>query len=223
MKIFLSVIFVAYFAFSPGVLPAQVRQDAAASYNAGRDLESRGRMDEAEVYYREAVRICNEEIAQKRSNLDTYTVLTWTLSRQRRYAEVIRYGETGLKLGPDIRINETMGEAYFYLGNYEASLMQLQRYVNAMPQGGRSSVAYFFIGEIYRLEEKNYLADIAYTTAIHVEGGNVALWWYRLGSVREASGEYVLAIEAYERALRLSPGGYRQASEGIERSRRFRG
>jgi tetratricopeptide (TPR) repeat protein len=198
------------------------RPDALASYNTGRDLEARGRTDEAETYYREAVRICNDEISSGIANADTYTVLTWTLQRQRKYNEVISTGERALRQGNDLRVIETMGEAYFYLGNYDASRRQMERYVNALPQGGRASVAYFFIGEIFRLQGKNLSADIAYTTAIHIEGGTVALWWYRLGEVREASREYQAAIEAYEAALKVTPN-YRQASEGLQRSRRLAG
>jgi tetratricopeptide (TPR) repeat protein len=198
------------------------RPDALAAYNTGRDLEARGRSGEAETHYREAARICNEEISSGIANADTYAVLTWTLQRQRKYGEVITMGERALRLGNDLRIIETMGEAYFYLGNYAASLRQMQRYVNALPQSGRASVAYFFIGEIYRLQEKNLSADIAYTTALHIEGGGVALWWYRLGQVREAGRDYRAAIEAYEAALRITPG-YREAREGLERSRQAAG
>ena len=198
------------------------RQDAIAAYNAGRDLEGRGRTQEAETRYREAARICNEEISSGGANADTYAVLIWTLQRQRKYGEVISTGERALRLGNDFRVVETMGEAYFYLGNYAASLRQMQRYVNALPQGGRASVAYFFIGEIFRLQGKNLSADIAYTTALHVEGGEVALWWYRLGQVREAGKDYRAAVEAYEAALRITPG-YRQAQEGLERSRQMSG
>ncbi|MDR1470565.1 MAG: tetratricopeptide repeat protein [Spirochaetaceae bacterium] len=198
------------------------RADALAAYNTGRDLEARGRTQEAESSYRDAVRICNEEISSGIANADTYAVLTWTLQRQRKYGEVITMGERALRLGNDLRIVETMGEAHFYLGNYAASLYQMQRYVNALPQGGRASVAYFFIGEIFRLQGKNLSADIAYTTALHIEGGGVALWWYRLGQVREADKDYREAVKAYEAALRITPG-YRQAREGLERSRQVAG
>lgn len=177
-------------------------------------------MEEAAGYYNEAVRICLDEIAQNAANMDSYTVLTWTLQRQRKYAEVIIWGGRGLNVNSgDYRIIETMGEAYFYLNNFEDSLRYMQRYVNSVPQGDRSSVAYFFIGEIYRLERKFRHADIAYTTAVRLEPG-LALWWYRLGSVRESAGEYVPAAEAYERALRLNPN-YPEAAEGLQRSRRM--
>jgi tetratricopeptide (TPR) repeat protein len=194
-------------------------QDAEWNYRTGRDLEAQGRMDAAAPYYDEAVRICMEEISRNRATGDSYAVLTWTLRRQQKYADVITWGERGLRLyDSDYRIVETMGEAYFYLDNYDASLRFMQRYVNALPQGERASVAYFFIGEIYRLTRRYRLADIAYTTAIHLAPGT-ALWWYRLGTVREAVEDFAAAVDAYEQALKINPN-YREASEGRTRSQR---
>ena len=196
---------------------SSARPDALRSYRIGRDLEARDRAEEANRYYNEAIRICLDEINQNATNMDSYTVLTWTLQRQRRYAEVINWGERGLRInGSDYRIIETMGEAYFYLNRFDDSLRSMERYVNSMPQGERASVAYFFIGEIFRLQRKFFKADIAYTTACRLEPGS-ALWWYRLGSVRESVGDLSPAIEAYQRALRLNPD-YREAREGLERS-----
>jgi tetratricopeptide (TPR) repeat protein len=193
------------------------RPDALWNYRIGRDLEARGQTDEAARYYTDAVRICLDEINQNATNMDSYTVLTWTLQRQRRYAEVISWGDRGLRInGNDYRIIETMGEAYFYLDRFEDSLRFMQRYVNSAPQGERSSVAYFFIGEIFRLQQKFFKADIAYTTACRLDPGS-ALWWFRLGSVRESAGDLSPAAEAYQRALRLNPN-YREAREGLERS-----
>jgi tetratricopeptide (TPR) repeat protein len=196
-----------------------LRPDALQNYRIGRDLEGRNRMDEANIYYNEAIRICTEELSRNPSNMDSYTVLTWAMLRQRRYGEVVRWGEQGLRHNAnDFRIVETMGEAYFYLNDYARSLAFMQRYVNAMPRGERASTAYFFMGEIYRNQRKYLHADIAYTTALSLES-SMTLWWFRLGSVRESAGEFASAIEAYEKALALNPN-YRDASEGLERSRR---
>jgi tetratricopeptide (TPR) repeat protein len=193
------------------------RPDALRSYRIGRDLEARDQVEEANQYYNEAVRICFDEINQNSANMDSYTVLTWTLQRQRKYAEVISWGERGLRInGNDYRIIETMGEAYFYLNRFGDSLRSMQQYVNSVPQGERTSVAYFFIGEIFRLQRKFFKADIAYTTACRLDPGS-ALWWYRLGSVREYVGDLSQAVEAYQQALRLNPN-YREAREGLERS-----
>ena len=85
------------------------RPDALRSYRIGRDLEARNRMDEASWYYNDAVRICMDEISRNSANMDSYTVLTWALQRQRRYPEVISWGERGLNVNSnDYRIIETM-------------------------------------------------------------------------------------------------------------------
>jgi tetratricopeptide (TPR) repeat protein len=193
--------------------------DALQNYRIGRDLETRGRMEEANTYYNEAVRICTVETGRNNANMDSYTVLTWALLRQRKYREVISWGERALRFAVDYRVIETMGEAYFYVNDYERSLSSMQRYANAMPRGDRASTAYFFMGEIYRNQGKFFLADTAYTTAVALEG-RIVVWWFRLGSVRESAGEYASAMEAYEKALTLNPG-YKEASEALERTRRL--
>jgi tetratricopeptide (TPR) repeat protein len=190
--------------------------DAMQNYRMGRDLESRGSIQDAGVYYMEAVRICSDEISRKIATRDSYTILTWALQRQQKYPEVVSWGGQGLSLFPDeYRVMETLGEAYFYLNDFDNSLKFMQRYANAQPEGERIAVAYFFIGEIFRLQRKFRHADIAYTTAVRLEP-SLALWWYRLGAVREAAGDNAQAVEAYERALRINPS-YRQASDGLAR------
>jgi tetratricopeptide (TPR) repeat protein len=109
-----------------------------------------------------------------------------------------------------------MGEAYFYLDDYDSSLRSLQRYANALPRGSRASTAYFFIGEIYRLQGKFFKADMAYTTAVSQEP-SIALWWYRLGLAREAASDYAAAIEAFQRALAINPG-YSEAAGALSRT-----
>jgi tetratricopeptide (TPR) repeat protein len=189
---------------------------AMENYLRGRDLEALNRASEANTHYNEAVRQCLDEVSGNAASRNTYTVLTWTLQRQRRYSEVITWGERGLRLFPDeLRIVEIMGEAFFYMDDYGRSLTYMQRYTNALPQGDRVSVAFFFAGEIYRITQKYRHADIAYTTALRFEP-NLALWWYRLGSVREEIGDKTQAIDAYQQALRLNPN-YSEAKNGIAR------
>jgi len=190
--------------------------NALQNYRQGRDLEAQNRVSEANAHYNEAVRICLEEVSRNAATRNTYTVITWTLQRQRKYADVITWGERGLRIYSDeYRIVETMGEAFFYTGNYERSLFYMQRYTNALPEGERAATAFFFIGEIYRLAQKFHHADIAYTTALRIEPG-IALWWYRLATVREQIGDRRPAIEAYQQSLRLNPN-YSDAREGLAR------
>jgi tetratricopeptide (TPR) repeat protein len=208
-----SFVFVLFFV-SP--LVAQEKQDALKTYRQGRDMEARGRTVEANQLYETAVRICKEEISQNATNMDSYTVLTWTLLRQKKFAEVLEWGLKALKINQnDYRVIESLGEAYFYLEDYRESLKQMQRYVDSAPQGERVSVAYFFMGEIYRIQRKPKHADIAYTTAVQMEP-SLSLWWYRLGIARELGAEYASAVVAFERALKINPN-YKEAAEALER------
>ncbi|MFP3089529.1 tetratricopeptide repeat protein [Treponema sp. TIM-1] len=213
-------IFTCFSVFSQ-TAPAGMPQEALQNYRIGRDLEAESRMEEADRYYAEAVRICMDEISRNAATMDTYAALTWTLRRQRKFAEVISWGERALQINAnDYRIIETMGEAYFYLNDYPRSLNFMQRYVNFLPRGEQAPMAYFFIGEIFRLQGRFRHADIAYTTALQL-APHISLWWYRLGAVREAAGDYVPAIQAYEQALRINPN-YPEASQGLERVRSSR-
>ncbi|MDR0408788.1 MAG: tetratricopeptide repeat protein [Spirochaetaceae bacterium] len=212
------IILAILFAVSAQIAFSQVKPDAMESYRTGRELESQGRAAESNAKYQEAVNICLNEISTGAATMDTYAVLTWALQRQNKYAEVILRGNEALNIQRDYRVIETMGEAYFYLNDFAASLRCMQRYIANVPNGDRTSVAYFFIGEIYRFQKKYNYADIAYTTAVNLTP-HLALWWYRLGSAREAAGYREFARQAYERALRIDPG-YVQAGEGLERTRR---
>ena len=221
MKRFVSILLTALFACTVSSIPlfAQDKPDALKTYRQGRDFEAQGRNADATERYDMAVRICKDEIAQNATNMDSYAVLTWALLRQRKYRETIEWGLKGLKINlNDYRVIESLGEAYFYIDDYKESLRQMQKYVDSAPQGERVSVAYFFMGEIFRIQRKPKHADIAYTTAVKMEP-NIALWWYRLGMAREQGAEYASAAFAYERALTLSPS-YKEASEALDRVRK---
>jgi tetratricopeptide (TPR) repeat protein len=199
-------------------LPLFAQEDALESYRTGRNAEARGFAAESERNYNNAYRICMREIESNAATSDTYAVLTWTLQRQKKYGDVITWGQRGLALrADDWRIIETMGEAYFYLENYTSSMRFMQRYVNAMPQGASAATAFFFIGEIFRVQGKYRHADIAYTTALQLSP-DMPLWWYRLGLARENAGDTNEALAAYERSSRLDPS-YRLTTEALSRVR----
>jgi tetratricopeptide (TPR) repeat protein len=146
--------------------------------------------------------------------------MTWSLQRLKRYDDVISWAERGARLYPDdYRLNEIMGEAFFYKDDYEHSLSMMQSFVTGLPRNDRVSTAYFFMGEIFRIEGKFRRSDIAYSTAVYLEPG-IALWWYRLGIVRESLKDYAAAQEAFNRVLRLNPSS-KEATEALARIRQF--
>ena len=181
---------------------AQERPDALQKYRNGE--------------YSEAVKICLNELENMPRNLDSYTVLGWSLVRLGRYQEALDYGLAALKISRyDTRIIENIGEAHYYIGNNMEALKYFEEYVSLVESGGRVDVAYYYMGEIFiRLGEFNH-ADIALTTALY-HSPNVARWWSRLGYAREMAEDYKWALDAYDRALRLNPS-YAEAIRGKSR------
>lgn len=193
------------------------KPDALLLYRRGRDLEAVGRTQEADQLYNQSIEICKQELVANPRNLDSYTVMVWSLLRIDEYAQVVSYGQEALKINAnDYRIIEALGEAYFYLNNFSESLRMMEKYIDSMPTGERISIAYFFVGEIYRNQKKYNKADIAYTAATYHEK-NLPLWWFRMGQVREQAGDKAGANAAYQQALKLNPS-YREAQQGVSRT-----
>lgn len=198
------------------VQPSPVKLDALELYREGRDLESAQRYADAQKKYQKSAEVCREEIKENSRNIESYVVLGWSLIRLEQYSEAIKISNTALAISPkENRITETLAEAYFYLDNYTESLKLFEQYVNALPNGDRASTAYFFIGDIYRLKGKYEHADIAYSIAVRKSPG-IALWWYRLGMVREMAGKKEEAKIAYGKALEYRPI-YQEASDALRR------
>ena len=194
---------------------ALAQSAAQRYYQNGRDFDSRGRAQEARQAYSEAVAICRRDIAANPSNIESYVIYCRSLYSLDRYQEVIDAGRAALAIREDMRIVETMGEAWFYLDNYNESMRSMERYADSMPNGDRISTAYFFMAEIYRLTRRYHRAEIAYTAAVYYNPGHPH-WWYWLGRVREETGDRSGAATAYTRSLRIQPG-FRDAADRLRR------
>ena len=167
------------------------RPDALAMYHQGQ--------------YEKAVNVCLTELESSPRNMNSYTVLGWSLISLKRYQEALDYAMQGLKVSRyDHRVVEIAAEANFYLGNNIDSLKYFEEYTVLAPTGDRIGLAYYFMGEIFiRIGEYNH-ADIAFSTAVY-HRPNIARWWARLGYAREMAEDYVFAMDAYDQALKLNP------------------
>ncbi len=204
--------------FSPAPAPVPTRVDALELYRRGRNLESAGRMSEAQGLYREAVAACDRELAADPARMDAYAVKCWSLFRLDRFRDVVDTATAGLKVRYDPRLSEVMGEAYFHLGNNDLALKNLQRYIENVGEfGDRVSTAYFYMGEIYQRLKKFDHADIAYALALHRDP-SMSRWWFRYGQAVEALADYRRAADLYARALKLSPE-MKEASDALARVR----
>lgn len=182
---------------------ASQRADALDAYRAGR-LE-------------DAVTITLAEIAEQPSNLDAYSVLGWSLLDLGRFSEAIEYGTQALNVRrTDPRIIHIVAAARYATGDLSGALTLLQQYAALAPNGSVIDQVYYMMGEVHaRYGELNH-ADIAISTAVRLEASAPALWWQRLGEVREEAGWPAGARVAYTEALRRDPALV-AAREGLGR------
>lgn len=171
--------------------------------------------------YVEAIAVCQEEIRNDPSNIDSYVVLCWSLVRNKQYSEAEYWALQARQISRyDHRIVEILGEAKFYLGQNQEALALFQEYIALVGEnGGRVGEAYYFMGEIYiRLEQYNH-ADIAFSKSVRNEP-LYDYWWVRLGYAREMASNYKLSIIAYEQAIELNLG-QADALRGRDRVRMY--
>ena len=199
MKKSFSVILLLFLVFS--LFAQEAKPDAAKEYRAKN--------------YGAAVDICLAEINVGSATLDTYNVLLWSLNRQKRYRDTITYGQQASKKYRDMRIIESMGVAYYYLGNYDRALTNFKTYAAELPTGAFIDDVYYFLGEIYIRKGEFNNADIALTTAVH-HYPRSAMWWARLGYAREQALSFDAALAAYDQALKINKNNA-EAKSGHDR------
>lgn len=184
----MAIVFSVLLSLSP--LIAQNRPDALVLYRQGN--------------YTEAKDVCLAEIADDPDNIESHVVLSWSLVSLKEYKQAAEWAEKGRKLSRyDPRLIEILAEAQYYQGFNEQALRLFQEYISIAPNGSRTSLVYYFMGEIYLRLAKYRHADMAFSAALQMENLN-APWWVRLGYAREMAKDYRYALEAYNRALDLN-------------------
>ena len=181
---------------------AQEKPDALELYKTGK--------------YLEAIKVCQEEMAESPKNIDSYVVLGWSQLKLRRHAEALETAENADEISPhDPRLVQITGEAKYYLGRIGDALASLEEYVRLRPAGDRIARVYWLMGECFVTLKEYQNADIAISTALYYEQNN-AEWWARLGYARERAEELKWASDAYARSLKLDPN-LEDAARGKER------
>ncbi len=185
-----------------GAISAQDRADALELYRQNR--------------FAEAVEVTRDELVENPANLDAYTVLGWSLLALNRDEDALEAGLEGLSVSRfDHRLLNIVGEAHYRLGNDLEALQYMQNYAAVAPTGSLIDEVYYVMGEIHlRLEEYHH-ADIAFTTAVYLNG-NRPQWWARLGYAREMAGSPQYAAQAYQQALDRNPNLI-EAQRGLDR------
>jgi tetratricopeptide (TPR) repeat protein len=173
-------------------------------------LLAQDKPDALELYrgarYAEAIKVCQQEIADSPNNIDSYVVMGWSLLRLQQYSDSLNAGQKAMSISPnDPRIIQIIGEADVFLGRFDDALKNLQEYVALRPNGDRIARVYWLMGECYIKLKEYQNADISLSTALYYEQNNPG-WWARLGYARELANDLKWARDAYDHALKLDPG-----------------
>jgi len=156
--------------------------------------------------YADALRITQDELEANPNNVESHVVRGWTLSALGRNQEALDIGLRGLQISQyDHRLIQIVAEANLSLGNTLVALEYLELYVRVAPTASRIDWVYAAMGEILIGFGEYHRADIALTASVYHAPRNAARW-ARLGYAREQVGDWDEALEAYDRALQLSPG-----------------
>ncbi len=171
-------------------------------------LYGQTKLDALELYrdgrFTEAIEVCLAEIQANPKNTESHVVLCWSLVAAQRYEEADSWAETGRGLSKyDPRLIEIQAEAKYFRGLNDQALKLFQEYISYAPNGSRISLTYYYMGEIYLRLAKYRHADIAFSSALKLEGTN-ALWWVRLGYAREMAKDYFYSLDAYKKAIELN-------------------
>ena len=170
---------------------AQTKPDALALYRQGR--------------YTESINVCLAEIEETPRNLDSYVVLCWSLVKAERFEEAETWAARGRGISRyDPRLLEIAGEALYYQGKNERALSLFEEYVAYAAAGTRMTEAYDFMGEIFLRLGKYRHADIAFSMALNFEDQSPERW-VQAAYAREMASDLRYSLEAYDRALALSP------------------
>ena len=167
--------------------------------------------------YARAIEICEAELLEDNTNMNSYTVMCWALIANRQYAEAEQKATQAHKINAfDVRIIEVLGEAKYFLDKNMEALNLFQRYIaKTNEHADRLGRVYYYMGEIYIKQAKYEHADIALSTAVRNQPKR-DYWWTRLGYAREMVGDFSNALKAYDMALSLNPSQY-DAKGGKER------
>lgn len=116
-----------------------------------------------------------------------------------KYKEVIETGEKLMKENTDVNVINEMGQAYFYLKDYQkcASLFKTLEDLGVQNEG----TLYFMALSYRELKEYNKATEYAKKTIDEGISDHTALYYTALGGIYEDKKQFPDAMDAYKRGL----------------------
>ncbi|QIY90244.1 tetratricopeptide repeat protein [Chryseobacterium gallinarum] len=120
-----------------------------------------------------------------------------------KYSEVVETGERLLKINADPNIINELGQAYFYLKDYQKCI---NLYTTLEEQGVQNEGTLYYMALSYReLKDYNKAALYAQKTIDEAISDHTTLYYAALAGIYEAENKYNDAITAYKRGLTFGP------------------
>jgi tetratricopeptide (TPR) repeat protein len=169
--------------------------DLELQYVLGGSLANRGRIPEAIVSYRKAIRL-------KPDYFDAHQNLGLLLVDQRRLNEAIEHYRTALAILPDeAGLHEGLGLALFEQGKISDAVREYEKAIDIDPQRGS---AYDNLGRAFFSLNRPNEAQENFAKSLELNP-NQAVTHNNMGSLLASQGKMPQAIEHFEESLRLSP------------------
>ncbi|OCA71040.1 hypothetical protein BBH99_13885 [Chryseobacterium contaminans] len=120
-------------------------------------------------------------------------------NRLGKYQEVIETGEKLLKIHSDANVMNEMGQAYFYVKNYQRCV---ELYKMLEDLGIQNEGTLYYMALSYReLKDYNMAAIYAQRTIDEAISDHTTLYYAALAGIYEAKNQYNDAVTAYKRGL----------------------
>lgn len=149
--------------------------------------------------YQHAYDILQIAIAADRDNFTLQQAQLPLANQLGKYKEVIETGEKLMKENTDVNVINEMGQAYFYLKDYQkcATLFKTLEDLGVQNEG----TLYFMALSYRELKEYDKAAEYAKKTIDEGISDHTALYYTALGGIYESKNRFSDALEAYKRGL----------------------
>jgi tetratricopeptide (TPR) repeat protein len=149
--------------------------------------------------YQPAYDVLKTAIASDTENFTLQQAQLSIANRLGKYTEVIETGEKLLKNHADVNVMNDMGQAYFYVKDYQKciSLYKILEEMGVQNEG----ILYYMALSYRELKDYNNAAIYAQKTIDEAISDHTTLYYTALAGIYEAKNQYNDAVTAYKRGL----------------------
>ncbi|WP_343687528.1 tetratricopeptide repeat protein [Chryseobacterium gleum] len=149
--------------------------------------------------YQPAYDVLKTAIAADAENFTLQQALLPVANQLTKYPEVIETGEKLLKNHADVNVMNDMGQAYFYVKDYQKCIMMYRTFED---MGVQNEGTFYYMALSYReLKDYNKAEIYAQKTIDEAISKHTTLYYAALAGIYEAKNQYNDAVTAYKRGL----------------------